>query len=1178
MAYKSWKELTSHEKEGIDYKVETKKERSNWSHVAPHGGRMERLSLELAKTVATERRQNYGALNVLASDPERLRINEIYYDAPWARDIVGRAQYAITYHSVVTPNKGDPDVFAYVSGLATAQRDQIIAGFKKLKIFAKVASNEGHSGEAGALVNRTKKKQGVRIELSRALREKLVVSGNINDTSKGYTKLWSDIVAMLAEVTGPADVYQSWAALSANEKEGVDYHIEMATPVSNWSHLAIHGGPIELLAREVAKACADERKQKYYAFVSSKKKYNDRLRIPDDKYDEPQCVKIQSSVQSSISYHGTGGDKPEVHIGGLDTDNVKKLTAALKAAGFVVTNKTTHGSGKAASDPKNICNRTKTKKGVHLELTRGLRDKMSATGNAGDLSKGTTPLLKKFAEAIATVTGALDVYQSWSTLTKVEKEGVDYRIEIARRGSSYAHLAIHGKPMELVAAELAKKASEIADQSYYALIGMKKRYNDRMIIPSVKYDEPKCVRLQSEVDHTISYHGIGDKTGDPKGGIIRVGGRQTAHRDKIVKALKAQGLAAEAIQQRQGMNAEAGGTHEGKDVHSDAANITNKNRMKAGVQIELSRAMRNSMSATGDAGDLSKGMSAVFDKFVKAVTSVTIDTDRHQSWTSFILNEKEGRDYEIHKCLNPESNVAHIAIHGGAAECLTADLAEEAAAPKKQNFYALVARNRFPQRIRMPSTLFSESAGAEVVRASQFVFSYHGCSDRPDEPAGGQVFVGGADTTYRDQVAAALRKKGFSVKIGGVEWGSDTPTGAVKVDNASAGNITNKGQLKAGVQLELTRALRNRMSSTGNACDENAAKTQVFRDFLGAVRSVAQKPDAPEQETGEQGCIRYYINNFNLDQPRLGFKLLKGTEYAPSISPRLLNLPVPGWHGQMPMWHDPIDTMKVSFVIQIRAATASKLRQRWDDFVGLCGVGKFTPVRLERYRGIFLSDDHSYDPHDRNRPFGEYVHARLESLSAPEFEAGNKMLTATAVFDCPAGVWRTHKIYYQYYTKTGGGQRCAVASASVAPVYEVIIRAQGGKNLNSWSIVDQQSNTGVAWTRPANVSLKEGNWVYASTETMQAYVGTTKDWPKENESFNAFIRRIKAKAAWHDYRYIRNGPLNLTSKSEWIAADPSKNIKAELARTSRVEISMTDANQKSVTGRELAIMARAARF
>lgn len=1176
--YANWADLAKNEKAGETYDIEIVREKSSWSHIAYHGGNMELLTAELAKAVAAERRQNYYAVigkkgGGAAND---LHLTGVSFDEPQAVKLQGSVYASLAYHGLSKAQDGDHAETVYLGGAEAATggyRTDIAANLKAKGFQVKQGAVEYKNDDPANIVNRTKWKKGTHVELPRALRDKMSASGNANDLSKGYTQLFHDFVDAITPVTGPADVYQSWADLKANEKEGTGYTVEVTDRTSGWAHIAIHGGKPELLTKELAKACADERGQKYYAFVGNLPKFNDRLRIPVTKYDEPQCVKLVASAESCIAYHAVSGDKAEVHIAGQDADAVADLTAALKEAGFTVGTSTKEAGAK---DAANICNKTKSKKGVHVELTRALRDKMSASGNANDLSKGTTATFTTFVRAVSSVTGgSSDAYQSWAALTANETEGTDYKVELVRRGSAYSHLAIHGGKMENLATELARKAAEVAEQNYFSVIGLKPRYNDRLAIPSDKFDEPQCVKLQGDVDYTISYHAVTDREGDAASGVIRVGGLDTAHRDQIVKALKDAGLRVEVMKRRQGLSASTGGVHEGSAMHSNAANITNKNRLKKGVQIELNRTMRNKMSASGDAADLSKGTTATFDKFIAAVTSVTIDTDRHQSWTSFARNEKAGRDYQLDVVRNPESDVAHIAIHGGPMECITSALAEAAAKPKKANFYSMTSiRKKFSERLRIPSTMFAEPTLLDMQKGVQFSFSYHGHADKDGDPSGGVVHIGGLDYATRDEIAEELKSRGFNVKINsGIEWGGN-PT-APTPDHSHANNVVQKNKQKMGVQFELNRTLRDRMSASGNACDLSKGTTKVFTDFIAAVRKVTNRFESPEQETGSQKCIRYTINRFHLDQPKYGFKLMKGTEYAPAVSPRLFHLPIPAWHGEMPMWHDPISNMKVTFEIQITGRTGSELRQRWDAFTALCGIGKYTYVTLSRYRGIYLRSDVEHDPHDRNKSLGEYAHARLESLSSPEFEPGMKRLRATAVFDVPAGVWRSHKIYYQYF-KDGGNQRCVVAKVSTAPVYSIMIRVQVNPQVDTWALVDRLSQTGVAWGKPDGIKLKAGQYVYADTNLMRAYLSTKQDWPEDGESFGDFISRIKGTAVWSDFRYIRNGPLNLTSEVQYAENGDTGDL--QLNHRSGLTVSVRKADGTALTNLEVGIMARAARF
>ena len=60
--------------------------------------------------------------------------------------------------------------------------------------------------------------------------------------------------------------------------------------------------------------------------------------------------------------------------------------------------------------------------------------------------------------------------------------------------------------------------------------------------------------------------------------------------------------------------------------------------------------------------------------------------------------------------------------------------------------------------------------------------------------------------------------------------------------------------------------------------------------------------------------LEYTIEGFNLHQPELGFYLLEGSSYASEISPRRVNLEVPGVHGEIPQWNDPLSSTNHSRV------------------------------------------------------------------------------------------------------------------------------------------------------------------------------------------------------------------------------------------------------------------------
>jgi len=542
----------------------------------------------------------------------------------------------------------------------------------------------------------------------------------------------------------------------------------------------------------------------------------------------------------------------------------------------------------------------------------------------------------------------------------------------------------------------------------------------------------------------------------------------------------------------------------------------------------------------------------------------------YRNWQELVTTEPAS-SYEVHQTVR-NSDVSHLAIHGERQELMTMLIAEAVADSRGHDFFAVEGTKGTlaPDNnnlLRIPSPLFDNPDCVALQNSVVYSWSYHGRSTDIGEPEGGVVYVGGLDIYNRLRTIQALQQAGFNVLEDGREGGG-------LGDQANAANIVNRAVGGGGVQIEMNRELRDRMAVSGDASDLSQGTTGVFDDFVEAVGSVAADPEGHEVEAPEDKCIRYFINDYNLTQPARGIKLMQGTEWASAVSPRRFNLEIPMWHGEISMWHDPLDTMKVTFEVEISAKSESVLRQRWDDFVSLCGTGKWIPVRLERYRGIFLMTDTEHDPADNNRPFGEYAYAQLESMSAPEYEHAAYRLTTTCVFSVPVAQWRTHKIYTQTYTEQGGPFKSVVAKVSTVPVYSMIIRVQGGpgldRNLMAWSVTDRWSQTGVAWDDPIGVNLNNGEYLYCNTDNMRAYISSSQTLPADGEDWGDFVDRINGVAAWSNFRYVRNGPLMLTHKLEWSESTQS------LTHTSGVEISMTAIDGEPVD-RELIIQARAAR-
>jgi phage replication-related protein YjqB (UPF0714/DUF867 family) len=185
-----------------------------------------------------------------------------------------------------------------------------------------------------------------------------------------------------------------------------------------------------------------------------------------------------------------------------------------------------------------------------------------------------------------------DRYDTFQKLQDCESRGVDYDIRVVRRQSTVAIIAPHGGEIEPGTTPIAEA---IADErhNFYSLIGLKKgRPHGDLHIASTNFREPECLNLLSSCDVVVAIHGRKDRD-DPKTSWL--GGRDTALRDAIAKALEAKHFATRVE------TGALGGTN--------PTNICNRGRREKGVQLEIPRTVRDKLQ--NDAGQLDEFAGAI---------------------------------------------------------------------------------------------------------------------------------------------------------------------------------------------------------------------------------------------------------------------------------------------------------------------------------------------------------------------------------------------------------------------------------------------------------------------------------------------------------------------------------------------------------------------------------------
>jgi phage replication-related protein YjqB (UPF0714/DUF867 family) len=169
--------------------------------------------------------------------------------------------------------------------------------------------------------------------------------------------------------------------------------------------------------------------------------------------------------------------------------------------------------------------------------------------------------------------------------------------------------------------------------------------------------------------------------------------------------------------------------------------------------------------------------------------------DKYRDFAALARGERRGRDYDIVVREVEGSPVAIVAPHGGQIESGTSEVAVTIAGGDC-NLYLFDGHGPDAYRLHVTASHFDEPECVALVARCAVVVTVHGCHYFEGDET---VWLGGRDLARRDAIGAALRAAGF----------------AAKPDTRNLGrhplNICNRGTTGAGVQLELARALRQKL-------------------------------------------------------------------------------------------------------------------------------------------------------------------------------------------------------------------------------------------------------------------------------------------------------------------------------------------------------------------------------
>jgi phage replication-related protein YjqB (UPF0714/DUF867 family) len=190
-------------------------------------------------------------------------------------------------------------------------------------------------------------------------------------------------------------------------------------------------------------------------------------------------------------------------------------------------------------------------------------------------------------------------------------------------------------------------------------------------------------------------------------------------------------------------------------------------------------------------------------------------TSPYKNFEELAQQEVEGKDYQI-KFLLRDERVLIMAPHGGKIEPTTTMIAEAIAGENYSCYSFEGLKEEGNGVLHIESHLFREPQALQAVKKAGIVITVHGQLNHQE----GFVMVGGLHVDLRSEIRRRLESAGFQTRT--------PPEGLQGIDPE---NICNRGRLKGGIQLEISRKERDLLKTD---------KERLER-FASAVREAIQR-------------------------------------------------------------------------------------------------------------------------------------------------------------------------------------------------------------------------------------------------------------------------------------------------------------------------------------------------
>jgi phage replication-related protein YjqB (UPF0714/DUF867 family) len=185
--YANFEHLKNGETRGLDYEVQAIRRERPVAIIAPHGGKIEPGTTLIAEKIADDQYNFYSFMGLKDHGNSNLHITSSRFDEPNCVGLISKCDVIVAVHG--RRNVTDPNT-VWLGGRDVTLRDLIILNLKASGFLAALAPDLRLRGESpNSICNRGRRKQGVQLELPRALREMLSADGpRLNEFALAITK------------------------------------------------------------------------------------------------------------------------------------------------------------------------------------------------------------------------------------------------------------------------------------------------------------------------------------------------------------------------------------------------------------------------------------------------------------------------------------------------------------------------------------------------------------------------------------------------------------------------------------------------------------------------------------------------------------------------------------------------------------------------------------------------------------------------------------------------------------------------------------------------------------------------------------------------------------------------------------------------------------------------------